>query len=233
MRAAIHQPNFLPRLSTLAKIYQADVWVVLNDVQFTRRDYQHRTRLAHLDDPTHQQWLALPVHLPRGRATMISQVQLADLERSRRRVPGLLQQYYRKSPYWQQFRTTLDQITDQLTITDRLDDVAETSTRSLLKLLGWPGRIVRSTALPASHGRSERLADLTSAIGADTYLCGEGGFRYLDHAPFHTAGITVIQSKTPTVESSRIWTQARRITSLWALMTIGPDALGHLLTGTA
>jgi hypothetical protein len=33
-RCAIHQPNFLPRLSTLAKIYAADVWVVLDDVQF-------------------------------------------------------------------------------------------------------------------------------------------------------------------------------------------------------
>jgi len=38
---AIHQPNFLPRLSTLAKLYTADTWIILDDVQFTRRDYQH------------------------------------------------------------------------------------------------------------------------------------------------------------------------------------------------
>jgi hypothetical protein len=43
---AIHQPNFLPRLSTLAKLYAADTWVILDDVQFTRRDYQHRCYLA-------------------------------------------------------------------------------------------------------------------------------------------------------------------------------------------
>jgi WbqC-like protein family len=34
---AIHQPNFLPRLSTLAKLYAADIWIILDDVQFTRR----------------------------------------------------------------------------------------------------------------------------------------------------------------------------------------------------
>jgi hypothetical protein len=39
---AIHQPNFFPRLSTLAKLFTADIWVVLDDVQFARRDYQHR-----------------------------------------------------------------------------------------------------------------------------------------------------------------------------------------------
>ncbi|MCQ8769774.1 WbqC family protein [Streptomyces telluris] len=43
---AILQPNFFPRLSTLATLFAADYWIVLDDVQFTRRDYQHRTRLA-------------------------------------------------------------------------------------------------------------------------------------------------------------------------------------------
>jgi WbqC-like protein family len=43
---AIHQPNFFPRLSTLAKLFTADIWVILDDVQFTRRDYQHRCLVA-------------------------------------------------------------------------------------------------------------------------------------------------------------------------------------------
>ncbi|HEX7160225.1 MAG TPA: WbqC family protein [Trebonia sp.] len=46
MLCAIHQPDFLPRLSTIAKLYAADIWIILDDVQFTRRDYQHRCYLA-------------------------------------------------------------------------------------------------------------------------------------------------------------------------------------------
>lgn len=49
---AIHQPNLFPRLITLAKLFATDYWIVLDDVQFTRRDYQHRTRLVSLDDPS-------------------------------------------------------------------------------------------------------------------------------------------------------------------------------------
>lgn len=45
------QPNLFPRLTTLAKLFAADTWIILDDVQFTRRDYQHRTRLAALDAP--------------------------------------------------------------------------------------------------------------------------------------------------------------------------------------
>jgi hypothetical protein len=46
LTCAIHQPNFFPRLSTIAKLYTADAWIILDDVQFARRDYQHRCRLA-------------------------------------------------------------------------------------------------------------------------------------------------------------------------------------------
>jgi hypothetical protein len=40
---AIHQPNLFPRLATLAKLFSPDCWIVLDDVQFARRHYQHRT----------------------------------------------------------------------------------------------------------------------------------------------------------------------------------------------
>ena len=44
---AIHQPNLFPPLVTLAKLFAADYWIVLDDVQFARRHYQHRApRLA-------------------------------------------------------------------------------------------------------------------------------------------------------------------------------------------
>src|ERR1035438_5084219 len=69
---AIHQPNFFPRFSTLAKLFTADIWIILDDVQFTRRDYQHRCLVAGPD--TVERWLTVPVHLPAGRATLIRDV---------------------------------------------------------------------------------------------------------------------------------------------------------------
>ncbi|MGW0859994.1 WbqC family protein [Streptomyces sp. NPDC002690] len=61
---AIHQPNLFPGLTTLAELFAADYWIVLDDVRFTRRDYQHRARLGDLDEPGRRQWLTIPPTFP-------------------------------------------------------------------------------------------------------------------------------------------------------------------------
>ncbi len=86
MTCAIHQPNLFPRSSTLRKIAKADVWIVLDDVQFNRRDYQHRARLAHLADETQQQRVSLSLRRPSGRASLINEVVILDQETNARRV---------------------------------------------------------------------------------------------------------------------------------------------------
>jgi WbqC-like protein family len=223
MLAAIHQPNLFPRLSTVAKIFMADRWVVLDNVQFVRRDYQHRCRLAALTDPSRQQWLSLSVHLSQGQATAINQVRIVDRERCRRRMLGLLQQYYGRSSHWRPARSSIQAVLDLLAMTDSLAEVAEVSGRVLLDLLGWTGEIMRSSELPARTGRSERLADLTRAMGCTEYLYGTGGARYLDIAPFTRLGLTARPFEPP--PALRPPTSMRRVSALWALMTIGPTAL--------
>lgn len=56
------------------------------DVQFARRDYQHRCRLAAPGDVNAQQWLTVPVHLPGGRGTLIRDVRIVDPPAAKRRV---------------------------------------------------------------------------------------------------------------------------------------------------
>lgn len=144
---AIHQPNFFPRLTTLAKLFAADYWIVLDDVQFTRRDYQHRARLAGLDDPARQQWLTVPTRLPSGRSTLIRDALVDDPALARRRTAGMLRQHYGNSPHWPALAHALDPVLDVFT-PGRTATVAETSTRLLLDLLGWSGHILTSSSLP-------------------------------------------------------------------------------------
>lgn len=187
---AIHQPNLFPRLSTLAKLYAADVWVVLDDVQFNARDFQHRAWLI-LPGGGQAQWLTVPVHRPFGRSTLISEVLLAEHAKAARRVIQLVRDYYGRSPYWPLLAGLVEQIAGSLAADTHLAEVAEASTLALLDLLGWRGRVVRSSSLDARPERSARLADLVHAVGADEYLCGTGGAKYLDVEPFAALGIQV------------------------------------------
>jgi len=224
---AVHQPNFFPRLSTLAKIFRADVWVVLDDVQFNARDYQHRARLAPLSDPAAQRWLSVPVHRPRGRASLINELRPADAGTGRR-VERLVRQYYGRAPHWTGTAGIVDEVLAELELADLLVNVAEVSTRAMLARLGWRGEVVRSSSLSASSQRSPRLADLTRAVGAHTYLCGRGGAKYLDEAPFAARGVTVEYPPPPELARKD---GMRTLSALWAFAAFGPAALRDELAG--
>ncbi|MGV9386240.1 WbqC family protein [Nonomuraea sp. NPDC003707] len=219
---AIHQPNLFPRLATLAKLFTADYWIVLDDVQFARRDYQHRTRLAPLGGSGQPQWLSIATHLPHGRSTSIRGARLADAARCRRRVTQLLADHYRHSAYWPPFKRRLEPMLAAFESTDRLADVTELSTRLLLEEVGWQGQILHSSDLLARGERSQRLADLAWLTGATTYLCGTGGMQYLDPAAFLAHSIEVLPFQPPT---SGVWTSAREVSAVHALMLAGPHGL--------
>ncbi|MFB7266281.1 WbqC family protein [Streptomyces nojiriensis] len=197
------------------------MWIVLDDVQFTRRDYQRRTRLAALGSPQVSRWMSVPTHLPQGRQTVVRDAAIADPGLARRRTTAMLRQYYGASPHWPALAQALESVGAAFG-SGRTDVVAETSTRILLDLLGWKGQILRSGDLSARPGRSQRLADLTAAVSAGSYLCGTGGIKYLDESPFAARGISVIPFLPPPTE---IWASGQQISALWALTTLGPAAL--------
>jgi len=218
---AIHQPNFLPRLTTLAKLFAADYWIVLDDVQFVRRDYQHRARLATLDDVNRHRWLTIPTHRPSGRPTLIRDTLIPDAPAARRRAASILRRHYGASPHWPALDRSLQPVWDAFG-TGRIATVAAASTRALLELLGWQGQILTSSALSARTGRSERLADLAAGTGARAYLCGTGGMTYLDHAPFTEQGVAVVPFLSPT---TGMWASGRQVSALRAVASRGPNAV--------
>lgn len=224
LTCAIHQPNLFPRLSTLAKLYAADIWIVLDDVQFNNQDYQHRARLAALDDVTRQQWLSLPVHRPFGRSTRINEALLLEPDRSAKRVLQLVQQYYGRAPYWDELRGLVEEVAAATAVSARLADVTEVSTRLMLKRLGWHGAVVRSSEFAARQERSARLADLALAVGADEYLCGTGGTKYLDERPFKEYGIEVRYVGLPERDP---WQAGRQVSGLYWMAALAPIALNN------
>jgi hypothetical protein len=227
---AIHQPNFLPRLSTLAKLYAADIWVILDDVQFTRRDYQHRCYLTSAADAAIPgRWLTLPVHLPGGRATLIKDVRLADPALAAKRASSVLRHYCRRAPHGPEVLDLVPGIENAIAGTERLTDVSEHTTITMLRLLNWPGLICRSSDILVRAGRSERLADLTHAVGAATYLCGTGGSRYLDPTPFTDQGLEVKMFSPPAHAISVNGQDNRRVTALADLAAAGPVRLAASL----
>ena len=190
MIVATHQPHFLPWLGYLDRMRQADLFVVLDHVQFERRNYQNRTRIL-VDGLLH--WLTVPV------------VQVSQLERvfekridypdDARKWWGAklyltLRHAYRDAPFFDLYAPELLRILDS-----RPNMLAELDQRMLDFLrnaLRIRTPLINSSDMNIPGSRSEMILNLCLAVGADTYLAGMGGSReYLDRQQFADAGVKI------------------------------------------
>ena len=190
MIAAIHQPNLFPRLKVLQKLALADVWVVLDDVQFAQREYQNRTLIVPNHGTGAPHWLSLPVTLPFGRSTRIVDVALDEAE-CFRKLDHALTYSFVATPEFRPQRDALMRTLHQTRA--NLIDLGVASTLALLQLAGVAPRVVRSSSLRlAECSRSSRLAQLSDAVSADTYLSGSGGAQYMEVESFERLGIDLL-----------------------------------------
>ena len=58
MIIAIHQPNYLPYLGFFDKMKKSDIFVIYDDAQFNKREFQHRNRIRVNNG---WKWLTVPV----------------------------------------------------------------------------------------------------------------------------------------------------------------------------
>jgi hypothetical protein len=186
---AIHQPEYFPWLGYLDKARRADVFVLLDDVQFDRSSQQHRARVAGANGPV---WLTIPfVHRFPQR---IDEVAAAD-DRWRAKHWKTLQACYGRAAGWKDAAPRLEAFFARPH--PRVVDAALGSVTLLLEAFGVGTRVVRSSELGIAGQKAELVLDLCRALGATRYLSGRTGATYLDAAAFAQAGVTLeVQSFT-------------------------------------
>jgi len=190
MIVAIHQPHFLPWLGYLHRMAHADVFVLLDHVQFERRNYQNRTMIC-VDGEA--RWLTVPV-VQRSQKELIAE-KLVDnrLDGARRWAPNhflTLRHAYRETGFFGSYAAELRRIFE--TRWERLVELNYAALELLRDAFGIRTPLVRSSQLGAAGSRGELILNLCRALGADTLLAGLGGSRgYLDAQAFERHGVRI------------------------------------------
>lgn len=181
----ISQPRFFPGLHYLHRMMVADVFVILDTVQYTPRHEENRAKLKGTRGP---QWLSIPV-LQRCREQKICDTRIDHSQPWRRKCIGALRELYGRSRH---FRSYADEVFDVFAHDyEVLTDLDCASWELALRLLGVTCRFFRASELPVS-GRGQRLLlDICKHVGADVYLSGAFGRDYLDVSEFLAEGIAV------------------------------------------
>ncbi|MBI2204637.1 MAG: WbqC family protein [Candidatus Rokubacteria bacterium] len=189
MKVAIHQPHYLPWLGYFAKWAAADVFVLLDTVQYEKNGWQNRNRIKTRDGA---RWLTIPV---RSRLGMpIREVPIDDDQPWTRRHLTTIAQAYARAPYLERHHEALRAFYERTWT--RLAPATAASAQWLAEALGirTPARLASDLGITTADP-SGRLVDICRALGATTYLAGGDATSYLDVRPFAAAGLTVLQQR--------------------------------------
>ncbi|WP_123746909.1 WbqC family protein [Saccharothrix texasensis] len=163
----IHQPHFLPWLGYINKLAVSDTFIFLDDVDFRRDYFQHRTRIVTRDGAL--RWATLPV-VKHSSGEVIRNIYIHT--RGIERVIRIFENEYRHHPNYRQLHAG---IWDAMRSSgDRLLDVNMTLIRHLCNLLGLRCRIYLASDLCPRTERTTRIYELARITGGDALLVGSG-----------------------------------------------------------
>ncbi len=191
MIVSAHQPHYLPWLGYLDKMAKADLFVVMDDLQFESQNFQNRQRVKLAGGPA---WLTVP--LARGAHTdRIIDKRIDNGGSSKQcwqhRHWETLRTHYGPARYFDMYAQELARL-----YTRPWPSLVELCLTTLALARRWLGirtPIVRSSQLGLTGTKTDRLIDLCRKVGARAYLSGSGGSTsYLDAERIGRSGIGVI-----------------------------------------
>lgn len=226
MIAAIHQPQYLPWLGFFDKMDQAGIFVLLDNVQYKRREWQNRNRIK---TPRGVQWLTVPVS---GEyLALISAVTVEQGENWRHKHLESLRHAYHRAAHWPGAAAPLEVFyAGEWPLLGQVNGASISWLREQLGIttpLRWASQLEGLSEDPTG-----RLVDICRAVGADTYLSGVDGAKYMDLGQFAAAGIEVIfQHYEHPVYPQLHGEFASHLSALDLVLNCGPQSLEILRSG--
>lgn len=191
MIVSIHQPNYLPWIGYFYKICMADVFIFLNDVQFTKGDYINRVKIY--SPQNQEQWLTIPIsvkmHTKIDNVMIDNQWQLSHLK--------TIKQVYCKCKYFESIFNDIESILFKER--QSLSSLNIALIKYILNQFNINTKLYLSSELCSQELSSDdRLIELTKNVNGTQYLSGSGGFKYQSIDKFKINKIDVLSYKIKT-----------------------------------
>jgi hypothetical protein len=186
MRVAIIQSNYIPWKGYFDIINDVDVFVFLDDVQYTVRDWRNRNLIK---TPSGLQWLTIPVGS--GRERKIFEVEIREKGWAKQHWETI-ERFYSRARFFSECRAFFEEVylnkewVNLSTLNQFL--IKEISTR----FLGIKTAFYDSRDIPSEGARQQKLISILKYLKADTYISGPSAKDYIEPEEFHKTGIELI-----------------------------------------
>lgn len=195
-----HQPNFLPYLGFFDKMMKSDIFVIRDEVLYIKKEFHNRNRIRiNGNDPKNPQykWITVPVH---EQNDYIRHIKIKKDAKDKNipwneKILKDIKVNYSRTPYFSKYFPEIDKIFRKNH--DNLLDLNMELINFLTEKFEIRTKIILASELklkPAHYEKSDAsqdLADICKALGAKTYLSGDGGRVYFSKIPFEKSCVRI------------------------------------------
>ena len=184
MKIAIHQANYFPYPGFFHKINQADVFVIQDDVKFVNRT-TNRNKIISSSGYT---WINVPIKkghksLPIMDVKINNEIPWGKIN-LKKICAG-----YNKAKFFHLYKDYFENLYKKEW--NNIFDLNFETIKQVLRWLDIKVEIVIESELGVSGQPTERLVKVCKKLGADIYISGIGGKRYLDEKLFEKNKIII------------------------------------------
>ena len=180
MKLAIMQPYFFPYIGYYQLIKAVDKFVIYDDVNFIKRGWVNRNRILLNGEPK-------MINLQLNNASQnkyINVLEISGDENYRHKLLKTIHSCYRKAPFYHKAYPVIEDI---ITYSERnLAAYLEKSIRQVCSYLSINTEILLSSSINKDnslHGQ-DKIIDICSIMGADTYINAIGGQELYSYEAF-------------------------------------------------
>ena len=224
MRVTILQPSYLPWLGFFEQMSRSDKFVLLDDVQYTRRDWRNRNRIRVRENWI---WLTVPVQQKSRFSQSLLETRIDNSVSWRRKHLETLRQHYCKAPFFEKYFPRCQQVYEK--DWTFLFDLCLEAINLIKEEMGIETPLLRSSEMKPGGEKTERLVSICRELGATHYLSGESGSNYIAEEDFSSQGIALeYQNYEHPVYPQRYTGFVPHLSAIDLLFNCGEQSLGIL-----
>lgn len=225
MKVGIIQSNYIPWRGYFDFISEVDLFIFLEDVQYTSRDWRNRNKIK---TPQGLQWLSVPVK-HQSQKQLINETLINYSEGWQKKHFKSFENNYAKSPFVSDAKQILEECFSYEDET--ISQLNVRMTTVICKYLNIETKLVVSSDYNTCGARQEKLINLVKAVGGNSYLSGPAAKDYIDEKGFKEANIELSYKEYDYEAYPQLWGDFEgAVTILDLIANCGPDSKNYIHT---
>lgn len=178
-RIVILQPGYLPWLGFFDQVHKSDIFVIYDDVQYTKRSWRNRNKIK---TSTGWMWLTVPVIQKGEYFQTLLETKIDNTQPWRKKHWASIRSNYSKAPFFKNHSRFFEDIYKYKW--ESLVDLNTEIIKYLMEELGIKTQLMYSSKLKIPGKGTERLIKICQELGATHYLTGDLAKDYLEQTRF-------------------------------------------------